>query len=75
MKSHPGADWGNFYGFIDGFDYEPGYEYVLKVDSSRVVNPPQDGSAIKDTLLEQVSKSKVEQVSKSEVEQVSKSKV
>ena len=28
--------------YIKGFDYEPGYEYVIKVVKEELRNPPQD---------------------------------
>ncbi|KAG4078386.1 hypothetical protein HA402_013096 [Bradysia odoriphaga] len=58
VKDDPAEDWRFFYGYIDGFTYEPGYEYVLKVDAEDVPNPPIDGSSVKYTLKEQVSKTK-----------------
>lgn len=51
--------WEYFYGNIAGFDYEPGYEYVLRVKKEEVTNPPQDASSIKYTLVKVVSKEKV----------------
>lgn len=59
MKRAPTEDFTNFYTNINGFDYEPGYEYVLKVNAEDIPNPPADGSSVKYTLVEQVSKSKV----------------
>lgn len=50
--------WENFYSNIEGFTYEPGFEYVLKVKTEKIENPPMDGSSIKYTLIKQVSKTK-----------------
>ncbi|MFS8131111.1 MAG: DUF4377 domain-containing protein [Candidatus Dojkabacteria bacterium] len=47
-----------FYDQIEGFNYEAGYEYVLLVGKETVINPPADGSSIKYTLLEMLSKTK-----------------
>lgn len=59
VKDDAGASFRNFYDFIEGFDFESGYEYVLKVNTEEVENPPADGSSVKYTLVDQVSKSKV----------------
>ncbi|KAJ6643540.1 hypothetical protein Bhyg_08502 [Pseudolycoriella hygida] len=59
VKDEPSASWRNFYDHINGFDYELGYEYILKVKTEDVPNPPADGSSVKYTLLEEVSKTKV----------------
>ena len=50
------GDWGAFYNSIEGFEYEEGYEYVLKVKRDTVPNPPQDASALRYSLVEVVSK-------------------
>lgn len=53
-------NWGNFYSDIEGFNYEPGYIYNLSVATERIDNPPADGSSIKYTLQEIISKEKVD---------------
>ncbi|WP_426478981.1 DUF4377 domain-containing protein [Chryseobacterium sp. CBSDS_008] len=58
VKENASESWTNFYSNIEGFTYEPGYEYVLKVKTEKVDNPPADASSIKYTLVEQVSKTK-----------------
>ncbi|SHK81748.1 DUF4377 domain-containing protein [Chryseobacterium polytrichastri] len=58
VKETPSGEWTNFYTNIEGFTYEPGYEYVLKVKTEKIQNPPMDGSSIKYTLVKQVSKTK-----------------
>ena len=45
------ADWQNFYGNIEGFNYEKGYEYKLIVNEIKVDNPPADSSSLKYTLV------------------------
>ncbi|WP_273008002.1 DUF4377 domain-containing protein [Chryseobacterium sp.] len=60
VKEKASENWTNFYTNIDGFTYEPGYEYVLKVKTEKIANPPADGSSIKYTLVKQVSKTKKE---------------
>lgn len=58
VKEKETDSWGNFYSNIEGFTYEPGYEYVLKVKTEKIANPPADRSSIKYTLVKQVSKIK-----------------
>jgi hypothetical protein len=58
VKENTSENWSNFYSNIEGFTYEPGYEYVLKVKTEKIANPPADGSSIKYTLVKQVSKTK-----------------
>jgi hypothetical protein len=50
------AAWQYFYDGIEGFTYEPGFEYRLTVASRDVPNPPADGSSKKYRLLQIVSK-------------------
>ncbi len=56
VKKGDATNWEIFYGNIDGFNYEPGYEYVLDVKEEKIENPPADGSSIKYILVKQVSK-------------------
>lgn len=58
VKEKETDNWENFYSNIEGFTYEPGFEYVLKVKTEKIENPPMDGSSIKYTLVQQVSKTK-----------------
>lgn len=55
------ARWQNFYSPIEGFDFETGNSYILKVKETPVTNPPADASAIRYELLEIVEKSEVKQ--------------
>ncbi|SMP11190.1 DUF4377 domain-containing protein [Chryseobacterium profundimaris] len=50
--------WTNLYTNIEGFTYEPGYEYVLKVQEQKIKNPPADGSAVQYILIREISKTK-----------------
>lgn len=59
VKESPEAEYTLFYGTIEGFEYEPGYEYQLTVQKEKVENPPADASAFKWTLVEVVSKTPV----------------
>jgi len=58
VKEKESESWQNFYSNIEGFTYEPGYEYILKVKTEKIANPPADASSIKYTLIKQVSKIK-----------------
>lgn len=57
VREDPNAPWQNFYSPIDGFTFEPGYTYTLKVRVTDAPAPvPADASAKKYTLVEVVSK-------------------
>ena len=59
VREDPAGAWGNFYDAIEGFTYEPGYEYVLHVRVTEVPNPPADGSSVRYQLVQVVSKTPV----------------
>ncbi|MCD8292049.1 MAG: DUF4377 domain-containing protein [Prevotella sp.] len=46
---------------IDGFEFEPGYLYILKVKIIHVANPPQDDYNVRFKLISLISKTKVEE--------------
>jgi len=54
-----GADRENFFDEIDGFNFEWGYRYTLHIAARTVENPPQDGSSIAWSLLEQLDRQAV----------------
>ncbi|NKQ37184.1 MAG: META domain-containing protein [Chloroflexi bacterium] len=56
VKENPDDDYTFFYDQIEGFNYEEGFEYELKVEVTKVENPPADASNLKYTLVEEVSK-------------------
>jgi hypothetical protein len=56
VKEKESDSWENLYTNIEGFTYEPGFEYVLKVKTEKIENPPMDASSIKYILVKQVSK-------------------
>ena len=59
-KDAPDKPWQYFYDQIEGFNYERGYEYVLKVKTIKREEPvPADASSVRWYLVEQVSKVKV----------------
>jgi heat shock protein HslJ len=56
VREDPDKDWTMFYDQIQGFDYEPGYEYELRVQEEKLENPPADASSVRWVLVEVVSK-------------------
>jgi heat shock protein HslJ len=46
-----GADWQNFFGSIEGFNFKPDFSYKLLVNVTKLQNPPADGSSLKYTLV------------------------
>ncbi len=56
IRSNPEGNWILHYDQIEGFDYEPGFRYTIKVRSEQVKSPPADGSSIKYILVEVMEK-------------------
>lgn len=56
VKENPEENYAPFYGWIDGFCFRPGFEYVIKVMEEPVLNPPADISSKNWTLVEVISK-------------------
>lgn len=56
VRERSDASWQLFYDGIDGFTYEPGYRYLLRVAERPVANPPADGSSLAYRLLFIISK-------------------
>jgi heat shock protein HslJ len=56
IKENKTDEWSNFYDNIEGFTYEEGYFYELKVKVSKIKNPMQDESSLKYSLIKVVSK-------------------
>lgn len=50
------TDWEFFYNNIEGFNYEPGYEYELEVKTEKIETPAADQSSLKYTLVKVISK-------------------
>ncbi len=46
--------------FIEGFEFEPGYIYSLKVKIIHIGNPPQDDYNVQFKLISLISKTKVD---------------
>ena len=59
VRSSPGEPWSLWYAGIEGFAYQPGYQYVLEVDEYRVAQPPADGSSIRWVLKRVVERRQV----------------
>lgn len=58
IKKEGQPEWEFFYSNIEGFNYEPGYEYVLEVKVDSIGEPAADQSSLKYTLVKEVSKEK-----------------
>ncbi|MGP5173928.1 DUF4377 domain-containing protein [Psychrobacter immobilis] len=52
------ADWEYRYSSIEGFDFEPNYEYTLLIKNTPISNPPADASSIHSTLIKVIEKRK-----------------
>lgn len=55
IRELPDGELSFFYDEIAGFDYEAGYEYQLRVNTSEVENPPADASSLAYELSEVVA--------------------
>ncbi|MDN3706765.1 DUF4377 domain-containing protein [Myroides ceti] len=56
VKKGNATEWEYFYSTIEGFNYEPNYEYRIKVKEEKLANVPADASSIKYSLVKQMSK-------------------
>lgn len=56
VRRGPDEPWELFYDQIEGFVFEPGFTYELRVETSVVDNPPADASSLRYTLVEVVDK-------------------
>lgn len=57
VKKEGETKWEFFYDDIEGFNYEPGYEYVLKVKIEKIESPvAADRSSLKYILVKEISK-------------------
>lgn len=59
VKFDPNAEWEFHYDGIEGFAYEPGFEYQLRVRRVELADPPADGSSIIYQLIEVQEKTAV----------------
>jgi heat shock protein HslJ len=58
VKEAPDEAYSLFYDSIEGFVYEPGYDYELLVTVSDIENPPADASSLRYTLVEVLSQTR-----------------
>ena len=56
IKEMSEDQWSNFYDQIEGFEYEEGFTYEIRVEVQKVDNPPADASSLKYILKEVISK-------------------
>jgi heat shock protein HslJ len=56
IKENPEDEWGIFYDQIEGFEWDEGFIYQLRVAIYKVENPPADASSLRYELLEVISK-------------------
>lgn len=58
VKYDGSSTWTTIPESIKGFDYQPGYEYVIRVSKKKVNNPPQDytGEYILHEVISKVQK-------------------
>ncbi|KWA24267.1 hypothetical protein WT41_20515 [Burkholderia territorii] len=59
VRGSPAEPWSLWYAGIEGFAYQPGYQYVLEVDEYRVAQPPADESSIRWVLKRVVERRQV----------------
>jgi hypothetical protein len=50
------TEWGLFYSDIQGFTWEPGFTYTLRVALHPIANPPQDSSSVEYSLVHVLAK-------------------
>jgi hypothetical protein len=55
-RESPDEEWTYFYDPIQGFEYETGFEYQLRLKVVPLLDPPADGSAFEYELLEVIQK-------------------
>jgi glyoxylase-like metal-dependent hydrolase (beta-lactamase superfamily II) len=60
VRENTDSDWENFYDQINGFEFQKGYEYKLKVKVTEIKNPPDDASSLKYSLVEILEKNLVD---------------
>lgn len=58
VRSSESEPWRNLFASIEGFEYEAGNSYELRVEVTPIANPPADAASLKYRLKEVVSKKK-----------------
>lgn len=56
IKQGHSDSWEYWYSGIEGFEYEPGFEYELEVRRIDIKNPPMDSPSVKYVLVKELSK-------------------
>lgn len=56
IRRSESESWSFFYDTIEGFTFEPGFVYTLKVSEEEIENPPADASSKRIKLEEVISK-------------------
>ena len=59
IKENPGDDYTYFYDKIEGFEWEEGFEYELRVEITKNSNPPADASSLHYRLVKVVNKTAI----------------
>ena len=59
VRETPMSEWDYFYDDIDGFTFEEGYLYTIRVEITNVPNPPTDASSKRYQLFELIGKEKI----------------
>ena len=56
VRRSPTEAWQLFYSSIEGYDYQPGYTYHIRVRETEVKDPAMDASSRRYVLLELIEK-------------------
>jgi len=68
VKESADSEYEYFYDAIEGFSYENGYYYTVRVGVTEIENPPVDGAGFRYELIDVIEK--IESVENTEIEQV-----
>lgn len=56
VKEEGQTNWTFFYDNIEGFNYEPGYEYVIEIKKEKKAKRPNNASSIRYIFVKEISK-------------------
>lgn len=59
VRPYASPVWEYFYGEIEGFEHEPGFEYLIRIERTLLKNPPADGSQYRFRLIDVLKKTPV----------------
>ena len=62
VRIRPDSQWTIFHASIEGFVFEPGYEYTLLVERRELNSPPQDSSRFTYRLIAVLRRERVDQL-------------